>query len=210
MVTYTLQYFHLRGRAQPLRMLLEDQGLSWEDEVVSPETWYQGDLKKTCAFGQLPALKDGDFILFQSNAILRYLGRAHNLYGKDKQEAALIDMVNDGIEDLRLKYVKLIYQTYDEEKEQYIKNLPNDLQHFECCLSKNNAGKGFIVGDKISFADYSFLDVLLNHLVLAPSCLQDFPLLKAYVERLSARPKIKSFLECDAHKSRPINWNRKQ
>ncbi|XP_029431204.1 glutathione S-transferase P-like [Rhinatrema bivittatum] len=210
MPTYTLQYFHLQGRAEPVRFLLKDQGLSWEEEVVTPETWYQGDLKKSCAFGQLPALKDGDFTLYQSNAILRYLGRAHDLYGKDRQEAALIDMVNDSVEDLRGKYLRLIYQTYEEEKGRYIENLPNELKYFECCLSKNNAGKGFFVGEKISFADYSLLSVLRNHLVLAPSCLHDFPLLKAYVDRLSARPNIKSFLECHESKSRPINWNGKQ
>lgn len=34
------------------------------------------------------------------------------LYGKDQREAGLLDMVNDGVEDLRLKYVQLIYQNY--------------------------------------------------------------------------------------------------
>ena len=34
------------------------------------------------------------------------------LYGKDQREAALVDMVNDGVEDLRCKYVSLIYTNY--------------------------------------------------------------------------------------------------
>lgn len=33
-------------------------------------------------------------------------------YGKDAKEASLIDMMNDGVEDLRLKYGRLIYQEY--------------------------------------------------------------------------------------------------
>lgn len=33
-------------------------------------------------------------------------------YGKDGKEAALIDMMCDGVEDLRLKYAKMIYQEY--------------------------------------------------------------------------------------------------
>lgn len=33
-------------------------------------------------------------------------------YGKNDNEAALIDMFNDGVEDLRVKYLKLIYQEY--------------------------------------------------------------------------------------------------
>ena len=33
-------------------------------------------------------------------------------YGKGAREASLIDMMNDGVEDLRSKYIKLIYQEY--------------------------------------------------------------------------------------------------
>lgn len=32
--------------------------------------------------------------------------------GSNNTEAAQIDMMNDGVEDLRLKYAKLIYQEY--------------------------------------------------------------------------------------------------
>lgn len=34
------------------------------------------------------------------------------LYGKDQREAALVDVVNDGVEDLRCKYANLIYTNY--------------------------------------------------------------------------------------------------
>lgn len=34
------------------------------------------------------------------------------LYGKDQREAALVDVVNDGVEDLRCKYATLIYTNY--------------------------------------------------------------------------------------------------
>lgn len=33
-------------------------------------------------------------------------------YGKNDCEASLIDMMNDSVEDLRLKYIKLIYQEF--------------------------------------------------------------------------------------------------
>lgn len=63
---------------------------------------------------------------------------------------------------------------------------------------------------QISFADYNLLDLLLNHQVLAPGCLDAFPLLSAYVARLSARPKLKAFLASPEHVNRPINGNGKQ
>lgn len=95
-------------------------------------------------YGQLPKFQDGDLTLYQSNAILRHLGRSlgewgdrtgwrvdsvwlgclgvphrvtllvthAGLYGKDSREAALVDMANDGVEDLRCKYARLIYTNY--------------------------------------------------------------------------------------------------
>lgn len=62
---------------------------------------------------------------------------------------------------------------------------------------------------QISFADYNLLDLLLNHQVLVPGCLDPFPLLSAYVARLSARPKLKAFLASPEHVNRPIFGSRK-
>ncbi|VTJ51162.1 Hypothetical predicted protein [Marmota monax] len=210
MPPYTIVYFPVRGRCEAMRMLLADQGQSWKEEVVTPDTWQQGSLKASCVYGQLPKFQDGDLNLYQSNAILRHLGRSLGLYGKDQREAALVDMVNDGVEDLRCKYVTLIYTNYEAGKENYVKALPGHLKPFENLLSQNQGGKAFIIGDQISFADYNLLDLLLIHQVLAPSCLDAFPLLSAYVARLSARPKLKAFLASPDHVNRPINGNGKQ
>ncbi|KAM4615484.1 glutathione S-transferase P-like [Polymixia lowei] len=208
MPPYTITYFAVRGRCGAMRIMMADQGQDWKENVVNFEDWLKGDLKASCVFGQLPKFEDGELVLHQSNAILRHLGRNHGAYGKDAKEAALIDMMNDGVEDLRLKYGKLIYQEYDTGKAAYIKDLPDHLSKFESFMSKSNTG--FLVGDKISFADYNLFDVLLNHLVLCPSCLDNLPTLKNYVEKMSARPKIKSFLDSDAFKKLPINGNDKQ
>ncbi|CAH2321475.1 glutathione S-transferase P [Pelobates cultripes] len=210
MPEYTIIYFNVRGRCEAARILLADQGLEWKEEIVTFDTWLQGDLKAKAVFGQLPGFKDGDLTLYQSNAILRHLARKHGLYGKEPNDQSCIDMMNDGVEDLRIKYLQLIYKNYEEGKDDYIKNLSADLKHFESFLSQNNNGKGFLVGNEISFADYNLLDLLRNHLVLAPGCLAEFPLLCAYVERISSRPRIQAFLSSDAHKNRPINGNGKQ
>lgn len=61
-------------------------------------------------FGQAPVFHDGDLIIAQSDAILRHIGRAHNLYGASLTDAALIDMILGGVEDLRKGYITLIYQ----------------------------------------------------------------------------------------------------
>ncbi|XP_006861120.1 PREDICTED: glutathione S-transferase P 1-like [Chrysochloris asiatica] len=201
---YTIVYFPTRGRCEAMRMLLADQGQSWKEEVVTKETWMQGQLKASCLYGQLPKFQDGDLTLYQSNAILRHLGRSFGLYGKDTLAAAMVDMVNDGVEDLRRRCSHLIHHNCEESKAQYIQELPDHLKPFETLLAQNHGGQTFIVGDQISFADYNLLDFLMAHQVLVPGCLDTLPLLSAYVARLSARPKLKAFLASPEHVNRPI------
>ncbi|XP_056625489.1 glutathione S-transferase P-like [Triplophysa dalaica] len=208
MSPYTLTYFAVKGRCSALKIMLADQNQTWKETLVTFDEWGKGDLKKTCVFGQLPKFEDGDLVLFQSNAMLRHVGRKHGAYGKNDHEAAHIDMMNDGVEDLRLKYMKLIYQEYETGKDAYIKDLANHLSKFEAFLAKNKSG--FLVGDKISFADYNLFDLLLNHKVLCSTCLDSFPTLKKFVDMMSARPKIKALLESEDFKKLPINGNGKQ
>ncbi|XP_032745771.1 glutathione S-transferase P-like [Rattus rattus] len=209
MPPYTIVYFPVRGLCEAMHMLLADQGQSWKEEVATIDVWLQGSLKPTRLYGQLPKFEDGDLTLYQSNAILRHLGRSLGLYGKDQRKAALEAMVNDGVEDLRCKYGTFIYTNYENGKDDYVKALPEHLKPFETLLSQNQGGKAFIMGDQISFADYNLLDLLLVHQVLAPGCLDNFPLLSAYVARLSAWPKIKAFLSSPDHVNHPINGNGK-
>ncbi|XP_069089191.1 glutathione S-transferase P 1-like [Pleurodeles waltl] len=212
MGNYVISYFPMRGRAEVMRFLLSDQGSHWKDDEIPNQKWAAGevDFKETAVFGQLPRLKDGDFYLYQSGAIMRYLGRKHGLYGRNDKEAALIDMTSDGLDDLRTSYLRMIYLDYDNGKAKYIENLPNQLAPFEKLLSQNNEGRGFIVGSKISYVDYCMLDILQINLVLAPDSLKDFPLLAAHMDRIASRPKLKAYLESEARKNRPINSNGKQ
>ncbi|XP_053307173.1 glutathione S-transferase P 1-like [Spea bombifrons] len=203
---YVLTYFPIRGRAEPIRLLLADQGAKWTEDEVQLSDWFSGknDLKKNAVFGQLPRFQDEDFVLYQSNAILRYLGRKHGLVGSNEKESALIDMVNDGVEDLRLKYSRLIFYEFETGKDKYLNDLPNQLAPFERLLSQNSSGGKFVVGDKISFTDYNFLDILQVHLDLSPTCLSAFPLLSAYVEHLTTRPKLSEYLKSEKRNKRPI------
>ncbi|KAK7137521.1 hypothetical protein R3I94_013238 [Phoxinus phoxinus] len=208
MAPYTLTYFAVKGRCGALKMMLADYGQQLKENLVTFEEWMKGDVKASCVFGQLPKFQDGDLVLYQSNAMLRHVGRKHGAYGKSDCEASLIDMMNDSVEDLRLKYIKLIYQEFETGKEAFVKDLANHLKPFETILAKNKSG--FLVGDQISFADYNLFDLLLNLRVLSSTCLDSFPALKSFVEKTSARPKVKALLESDDFKKMPINGNGKQ
>ncbi|KAM3920902.1 glutathione S-transferase P 2-like [Leptodactylus fuscus] len=201
---YTVTYFPIRGRAEAIRLLLADQGATWTDEEVQMQDWATGDLKKNAVFGQIPRIQDGDFELYQSNTILRYLGRKYGISGSNEREVATIDMINDGVEDLRMKYYKFLFVETDPNQEKYLGELAVQLGYFEKILSKNSNGTKFLVGDKISYADYNLLDTLQCNLDLSSTCLSAFPLLTAYVERLLKRPTLSAYLKSEGRTRRPI------
>ncbi|XP_073444322.1 glutathione S-transferase P 2-like [Dendrobates tinctorius] len=203
---FTLTYFPIRGRAEAIRLLLADQGASWTDDEVQMQDWAAGirDLKKNAVFGQIPRFQDGDFVLYQSCTILRYLARKYGISGSNEKEIAIIEMINDGVEDLRMKYYMFLFLEKEPNKEKFLADLATQLGYFERILSKNSNGSKFLVGDKISYADYNLLDTLQCNLDIAPTCLSAYPLLSGYVERLLKRPNIIEYLKTEGRKRRPI------
>ncbi|XP_068962153.1 glutathione S-transferase P-like [Petaurus breviceps papuanus] len=184
MLPYTITYFPVRGQCEATWMLLADQSQDWKEDIMTKEMWLKGDLKASCLYGQLPKFTDGDLTLYQSNAILRNLGRKHGLCGKDNREAALLDVANDEVEGLRVRYLLLIYQSYEEGKDQYVKDLSTQLKPFEILLKQKQGGKAFIMRDKISLVDYNLLDLLLVHQTLATGYVDTFLGLSACVALL--------------------------
>ncbi|XP_035600565.1 glutathione S-transferase P-like [Oncorhynchus keta] len=201
-MSLTLTYFPVRGRAEVIRVMLKDQGAEFDEKVITMEMWKESTLKASCLFGQLPIFEDGDLTLYQTNAIRRHLARKLGLYGKDQREAALIDMMDEAIQDLLNKYIKLMFEKDDSGKEGYLKALPTDLKPFEKTLSGNKGS--FLVGDKISLADYALVILLIHHQVLSPPCLHAFPSLQSYLKRLCARPNLHAYFHSDDFKNRPI------
>ncbi|KAB0390087.1 hypothetical protein E2I00_011611 [Balaenoptera physalus] len=138
-------------------------------------------------YGQLPKFQDGDLTLYQSNAILRHLGRSFGRAGTQGR----------GWEAPRARRATGRHGhrslSQEEDKAQYVQELPGHLKPFETLLSQNQGGQAFIVGDQ----------------VLVPGCLDSFPLLSAYVARLSARPKLQAFLASPEHVNRPVFASRK-
>lgn len=204
----TLVYFPVRGRAEAMRTLLTDQNITYEEVNAGPRENWVNNWKSKMQFGQCPCYTDDDgFQLVQSNAILAYLGRKYDLYGSDIKQAATLDMMNSAVEDIRGAYVRMIYQNYEEGKEPFIKELPEKLQPFENLLKPT---KGYILGEKISWVDYNLFDLLDILTILSPGCLDAFPAVKAFYERMLARPGVQKRRQTDHFKNMPVNGNGKQ
>ena len=91
-----LVYFDMRGRAELARLIMHAAGQIFDDIVTDSTSEYESSLM----FGQLPLFIDGDVKLVQSGAIVRYLVRKHNMYGKSVQDELLCDQLYEGTEDI--------------------------------------------------------------------------------------------------------------
>uniref|UniRef100_A0A8R1I1W8 Glutathione S-transferase n=1 Tax=Caenorhabditis japonica TaxID=281687 RepID=A0A8R1I1W8_CAEJA len=204
-----LSYFQTRGLGEPIRLLLADKQVPFEDHRLSRDEW--PEYKPKMIFGQVPCLISGDEELVQSAAILRHLGRLHGLNGSNETETKFIDMFYEGIRDLHNKYVAMIYQNYENGKEPYIKNtLPEELARLEKLFHTYKNGEQYVAGSAESYADYVLFEELDIHLILSPTCLDGTPALKKFHERFAERPNIKSYLNKRAAINPAVNGNGKQ
>ncbi|TKR81360.1 hypothetical protein L596_015242 [Steinernema carpocapsae] len=210
---YELVYFNIRGLAEMTRLLLTDQDIEFQDTQISDrEEWAK--VKENFSFGQIPCLKEnGKTDVVQTGAIMRHLARVHNLGGDSECEKTFADMFFEGIRDLHSKYGPLIYVHYDEpgKKEEFLgTTLPTALAQLEKLFKTHANGEKFVLGEKISYVDYTLFEELDVMLVLDTHFLDNFALLKAFHERMAARPNLKAYLEKRAASGIKINGNGKQ
>uniref|UniRef100_A0A3B4FAM5 glutathione transferase n=1 Tax=Pundamilia nyererei TaxID=303518 RepID=A0A3B4FAM5_9CICH len=148
----TLAYWDIRGLAQPIRLLLEYTGEEYEDKYYvcgeapnyDKTCWTDVKNKLGLDFPNLPYLLDGDRKITQSNAIMRYIARKHNMCGETEGEKVRVDIIENQSMDFRNGFVRLCYTNFDEMKPDYLKMLPNTLKQFSDFLGDRK----WFAGDK--------------------------------------------------------------
>ncbi|XP_038958865.1 glutathione S-transferase Mu 4 isoform X4 [Rattus norvegicus] len=113
----TLGYWDIRGLAHAIRLLLEYTDSSYEEKRYTmgdaPDydrsQWLSEKFKLGLDFPNLPYLIDGSHKVTQSNAILRYLGRKHNLCGETEEERIRVDVLENQAMDTRLQLAMVCY-----------------------------------------------------------------------------------------------------
>jgi len=206
----TLAYWDIRGLAHPIRTLLHYVGEEYEDKMYSVtgeapnfsrESWLTDKFNLNLDFPNLPYYIDSDIKISQTNAILRYIARKHNMCGTTDAERAMVDMLADQVMDFRNGFIVLCYgSSFDAQLPSFKEQLPAKLQQFETFL----ADKQFIIGDKLTFPDFHLYEMLFAHREISPDCLTNFPKLVAYMSRFEAVPAIKAYMESDKYQL-PLN-----
>ena len=144
--------------------------------------------------GKVPVLVDGDMVLTESAAIVIYLAEKYPEKGllpaDRKQLAQAYRWVMFAMTELEQPLWRITRHSwlYPEDK-RIAAEIPAASQEFIAMagiLDKHMTGRQFIVGDRISFADC--VTVYLMDWANESHLIDQYPQLRAYLERMYARP----------------------
>uniref|UniRef100_G3U6M5 Glutathione S-transferase n=1 Tax=Loxodonta africana TaxID=9785 RepID=G3U6M5_LOXAF len=160
--------------------------------------------KPACLPLQLPYLIDGPHKLTQSNAILHYIARKHNLCGETEEEEIRMDILENQVMDTRMNFVMLCYNPdFEKLKPQYLEELPDKMRLFSEFLGQ----RPWFAGDKITFVDFLAYDVLDLNRIFDPKCLDAFPNLKDFMAHFEGLKRIAAYMKSSRFLPRPIYTN---
>ncbi|XP_054420786.1 glutathione S-transferase Mu 1-like [Pteronotus mesoamericanus] len=215
----TLGYWDIRGLAHAIRLLLEYTDSSYEEKRYTmgdaPDfdrsQWLSEKFKLGLDFPNLPYLIDGAHKLTQSNAILRYIARKHNLCGETEEEKIRVDMLENEIMDVRLYTARICYSPdFEKLKPDILTMLPEKMKLFSQFLGK----RSWFAGDKLTYVDFLAYDVLDTLRMFEPKCLDAFPNLKDFLVRFEGLKKISAYMKSSRFLptpvySKPAMWGNK-
>jgi glutathione S-transferase len=200
-----LTYFAVRGRAETPRMILAEAGIAYEEANFEPSKPGERPPSLTALvesgklpFNQVPLWEEDGLTLVQSDGIVRHLARKHGFYGSGLREAALCDLVAEGVKDVAMEVFKLMFMPPADRPGLRAKLveaiLPRWLGHFEKLLAPSTTG--FFVGSSLTYADlavFGMLELLQdNH--FDPTKLSAYPKLAAFKARIAERPRLSAYL----------------
>ncbi|CAH6779542.1 glutathione S-transferase Y1 [Phodopus roborovskii] len=204
-----LGYWNVRGLTHPIRLLLEYTDTSYEEKRYTmgdaPDfdrsQWLNEKFKLGLDFPNLPYLIDGSHKITQSNAILRYIARKHNLCGETEEERIRVDIVENQVMDTRMQLIMLSYNPdFEKQKPEFLKTIPEKMKMYSEFLGK----RPWFAGDKVTYADFLSYDILDQYRTLEPKCLDPFPNLKDFLARFEGLKKISAYMKTSRFLPKPI------
>eukprot|EP00026_Physarum_polycephalum_P016148 Phypoly_transcript_16992.p1 GENE.Phypoly_transcript_16992~~Phypoly_transcript_16992.p1 ORF type:complete len:220 (+),score=44.72 Phypoly_transcript_16992:151-810(+) len=197
-----LSYFGGRGLAEPIRLLLKDAKVEYEEvnlgtaaNGVFPEAFLALKASGVLDYGSVPYWEENGLNLVQSFAISRHLARKHGYNGENEAEAAKIDSVVEGTRDLVMAIRKVLTVPAEQKAQTWQEiskvDIPKWFGFFEALLKKS--GTGFFVGKKASLADIYVIAYTEEIRCLDKSALASFPLLSAHLDAMFARPNLAAY-----------------
>jgi len=214
----SLHYFGMRGKAEAIRLILEDNRVNYRDVIVTTDTWAElkqlGIESGLFVFGQVPAIETSKgFRLVQSQAIVHFLGRSLGL-DCDCRDLEWCDVIAAGVADVNEKRARLMYnpnRTVQLRAEFVNVTLPTWLSYFEnFAPTRITESDGlYFASDRLTWIDYLVFDMLESTLAfidatsstkdsdLEDIMLGNFPRLNSFYKYFCSRKNIFQYLNRD-------------
>jgi glutathione S-transferase len=180
-----------------------EKGIAIETRPTNPRSSEDADFIQASPFRKMPALKDGDYTLCDSTAIIAYMEAKHPspalipLEARARGKAIWFEELADTImaaANSKIFFNRIIGPKFlnipcneAEALEAQTNSLPPIYGYLEGVVPDS----GFLVGDSISIADIAVTSMIVNltH-ASAPVDAARYPKLAAYFARMSARPSV--------------------
>ncbi len=182
-----------------LRMLCEEKGVAYKLTPARPQT---PEVLAIHPAGQIPCMRHGDIALFESKAIATYIDRVFpgaKFIPEDAvgsaQCAQWVSYGNVKVDRWIMREFVVPSAFFDKSKGPDTARIAAALPEFEKCAAVLDAAvakTGYLVGDKLSYADMNVLPMLVvsSNFPQGKEILGKFDNLSAYVDKLAARPSF--------------------
>jgi glutathione S-transferase len=187
-----LTYFGFRGLGEPIRLMLEDLGLAYEDHRVDGGAEWAA-LKPQMQFRQMPRWEDGERTVFQHQAILRHLARPRGLDGESEAERVRCDVSVEAARDLQQRLWDHFWSPGSDAPEAGAAFEAGTLAEQLGLVADWLGEAPWFGGERLLFADYYALTVLDEAAGFFPRAVERVPALAAYRARMYARPALAAY-----------------
>jgi len=164
---------------------------SGEGPEFSREEWLCEKFKLGLAFPNIPYFVDGSFRMTETMPIHVYIADKWDpaLLGATVEERAKVNMLSNILESLKWGVTMPCYDAGDRGKavEVLNKDLPG--------LIKFKGANRFLIGDKPTWVDFYFFELILQMHFLEPELFKLYPQLESYEKEVKNLPRLKSYLE---------------
>ncbi|KAL0964665.1 hypothetical protein UPYG_G00327230 [Umbra pygmaea] len=203
-----LTYFNGRGKMESIRWLLTVAGVEFEEVNLSNREEFLKLLNDgALMYEQVPLVEMDGMKLVQTKAILNYIAGKYNLYGKDLKERVMIDMYAEGVRDL-MELMMMFPFIPPANKSTKLNEIESKAtSRYLPVFEKALAGSQYLVGNQLSCADVQLFELTLMLEEKFPTILTNFPVVKAFQERMRNLPSIAKFLQPGSKRKPPPDDN---